>query len=268
MKDVVILIPVYKPFCKLNDSEILSLRQLKKILGYYPICLAVPDDLAVEEYVQLFKKSNLLVERFDKSYFRSIKAYNRLCLSKDFYKRFLSYRYMLIYQIDAYVFRDELSFWISKGYDYIGAPYYYNNSLPFDIKTWSVGNGGLSLRSVSRCFKLIEKIELYGLLIALLQALGLKKLVTKALIKLGLINLAVVDRICLNKYNEDEVFGLLSKKLMRNFVVAPIDRAMQFSFEAHPSLMYEMNEKKLPFGCHAWSTYEADFWKQFIQQTG
>ena len=30
---------------------------------------------------------------------------------------------MLIYQLDAYVFKDELLNWANKGYDYIGAPW-------------------------------------------------------------------------------------------------------------------------------------------------
>lgn len=30
---------------------------------------------------------------------------------------------MLVYQLDAYAFKDELFFWASLGYDYIGAPW-------------------------------------------------------------------------------------------------------------------------------------------------
>jgi hypothetical protein len=37
--------------------------------------------------------------------------------SKQFYERFVAYDYMLIYQLDAYVFKDELDDWSAKGYD-------------------------------------------------------------------------------------------------------------------------------------------------------
>jgi hypothetical protein len=43
-------------------------------------------------------------------------------LSIDFYKRFRDYKFILIYQLDAYVFRDELEYWCEQDYDFIGAP--------------------------------------------------------------------------------------------------------------------------------------------------
>ena len=55
----------------------------------------------------------------DDKYFNSafVKAY------KDtLYSRFEKYEYMLIYQLDAFVFSDRLMEFVEAGYDYIGAP--------------------------------------------------------------------------------------------------------------------------------------------------
>lgn len=40
---------------------------------------------------------------------------------------------------------------------------------------------------------------------------------------------------------------------------------IQFAFEKYPSYLYNLNNKKLPFGCHAWQKYEYNtFWYNFI----
>jgi len=98
-------------------------------------------------------------------------------LSLEFYKRFLNYKFILIYQLDAFVFNDELAFWCNKDYDYIGAPwsdissrsifkelrsklplrykYYYIRKLS-NINKF-VGNGGFSLRKVVSRLLLLAK---------------------------------------------------------------------------------------------------------------
>jgi len=43
-------------------------------------------------------------------------------MSPAFYDAFKAFDYILIYQLDAFVFRDELEYFCSLGYDYIGAP--------------------------------------------------------------------------------------------------------------------------------------------------
>ena len=49
------------------------------------------------------------VETFDPGYFKSIQGYNRLLLSTGFYERFLASAYLLICQLDVFVFRDDLA---------------------------------------------------------------------------------------------------------------------------------------------------------------
>ena len=53
-------------------------------------------------------------------------------VSPLFYLNFKKYRYLLIYQLDALVFRDELLEWCSKEIDYIG--FYEKPILKFNLK--------------------------------------------------------------------------------------------------------------------------------------
>ena len=53
------------------------------------------------------------------------RSYSDYVLSSEFYDTFKAYDYMLLYQLDAFVFEDRLmEFWELK-YDYIGAPSIY-----------------------------------------------------------------------------------------------------------------------------------------------
>ena len=45
------------------------------------------------------------------------------------YERYAAYEFMFTYELDAFVFKDELEKWCEQGWDYIGAPWFdgYNN---------------------------------------------------------------------------------------------------------------------------------------------
>ena len=131
----IIVIPVYKDV--LDTNEYKSLSQCLKILYKHPICLIGPEDLNYSVYNEVFSKYGVKfdIETFDSNYFKSVAGYNKLMLSRFFYERFSSYKYMLIYQLDAYVFKDELDYWCDKDYDYIGAMEY---GMP-PISGWGMG---------------------------------------------------------------------------------------------------------------------------------
>jgi len=112
-----IVIPAYKK--EINFFERASLKQCIKIFKGYPLILIAPRSLDTGNYTRLFP---FKIERFADDSFLSVRSYSRLLLSADFYSRFKSYSYILMYQPDAYVFRNELDYWCSQGYDYIGAP--------------------------------------------------------------------------------------------------------------------------------------------------
>lgn len=81
-------------------------------------------------------------------------------LSVNFYRSFKEYEFMLIYQLDSYVFRDELLDWCEKDYDYIGAPVHNfildNFSQRIDIATL---NGGFSLRKINSALRVLSSFR-------------------------------------------------------------------------------------------------------------
>jgi len=116
--DVCIVIPIYK--AKINGFELESLKNTVSKLGSYDIFLCCPNSLNTDTYDLYY---NFQIKRFDDSFFVGLNGYNRLCISEDFYKTFQKYKFMLIVQLDVWVFKDDLVQWINKDYDYIGAPW-------------------------------------------------------------------------------------------------------------------------------------------------
>ena len=99
-KSIVIVIPVYKR--ELSENERISLEQCVNILSDYALVIVKPESLSIDNW--MMKYPLLKTESFADQYFKGIRAYNRLVLSEEFYQRFSDYKYMLIYQLDAYVF--------------------------------------------------------------------------------------------------------------------------------------------------------------------
>lgn len=251
-KDLVkIVIPIYKS--ALTDLEYRSLQQANKILKEYPLIVVKPTSLDLSSLLKEFPL--LQTKSFDDSFFRGIAGYNRLMLSEIFYQYFLDAKYILIYQLDAYVFTDQLIYWCNKDYDYIGAPWlkkevynfpiissfmklrkWYNNTRGRKNKQQlynKVGNGGFSLRKVESHFK---------------TTILLKDKISHYLENKG------------HMYYED-VFWATEP----DFNYPSATEALAFSFDKYPAYGYKLNKKKLPFGCHAWYKRKMKkFWKPII----
>ena len=170
MKQYCIVIPIYKK--ELDCIEEISLNRLRKVLlddkvldkvctDVYLVC---PEGLDTTNYEKIYNTWDeftfLKKKEFDPSYFKSTDTYSQLCISYDFYNSFNEYEYMLIYQLDCYLFRDEITDWCLKGYDYIGGPILSTDCGWDTVKKsmqkngkdkWCpyVGNGGFSLRKIS-----------------------------------------------------------------------------------------------------------------------
>lgn len=266
-KKCVVVIPAYK--VDLNDSEILSIRQCLSVLNKYDFRLVCPEKLDTSTYEQLFSEYNKNLEtvRFDLHFFRSIDGYNALLLSKDFYTHFIEWEYMLIYQPDAFVFRDELEYWCSQGYDYIGAPWRIVRTT--EIDPINSGNGGLSLRKVNSMLDALTNRRF------LLSLKGLKYLYEERgpyrkpyLLIRGIFGFQNSVKSIIEKdlANEDKFFAMQRYRRKKPLKVPNSDVAMFFSFEQDPSFLFEQTGNKLPFGCHAWEKYEYDsFWKKYIK---
>ncbi len=261
-KDIVVVVPVYRSV--LSEDEVISLAQCVKVLSGYSIVIVKPESLNVSFILSEYP--SLHIETFPDQCFLSLRAYNKLVLDESFYKRFMKYQYMLIYQLDAYVFKDELLHWSNQGYDYIGAPWlplkrrhlslWGRNRLRLQYSLYrlinsqllreddkyyyyQVGNGGFSLRKIS---KMIEITHFYE-----------KK---------------ISDCLDDNKpFYPEDVFLLLELKSPKYRLRKPrYKEALKFSIEENPAGAYDLNNRELPFGCHAWNhPYYSPFWLPIIK---
>lgn len=227
----------------MTELESHSFLQCLKVLSAYDIYLVAPIGLDLSSYTV---NSTIKAKRFDPSYFSGIAGYNRLMLSNFFYNSFIDYDYILIYQLDSWVFKDELSYWCKLGYDYVGAPWididvyrwlHIKNLYPTELKVVhrigngrflsKVGNGGFSLRKV--------KSMMYNL------------------------NLFSYRSKTWRAY-EDSFFCHYVSTFNIFFRTPSLNKALKFSFDANPASAYEANNFELPFGCHAFNRSDPPFY--------
>ncbi|GAB3568171.1 hypothetical protein GCM10027578_20380 [Spirosoma luteolum] len=262
-----VVIPVYKP--QLTPYEQIALTQCMRVLGHYPVVLAAPQSLDLTAYRALYP--NLTVRTFDDRYFTNIQSYNQLMLSTVFYEAFTDQTYMLIYQLDAFVFQDDLADWCSRGYDYIGAPWLrdcdfsgWRDEAWFNLKKQAatlldlkktdgvtpreivsqnaVGNGGFSLRRVP----------------SMLQVLGRFRR-----------KIAQYEQNHTYHFNEDAFWGIEVNRYWPQLRIPSFRTALRFSVEFFPERAVDYyNQGQLPFGCHAWDIHGTAYWRPIFARYG
>jgi hypothetical protein len=258
-----VIIPFYKN--DLTDHELIALEQCFRILNDHTIIAIKPHKLILTQKASAYPFSQVI--SFDDKYFANIHGYNELMLSDVFYGRFLEWEYMLIYQLDAFVFKDELDYWCQKNMDYIGAPWIRRE----DYRTWAkaffslalqhisrrfnlkkygvpgrkqfdnnVGNGGFSLRRTQKfhdlCISLRPKIEKY-------------------------------NTMQVHEYNEDAFWSIEVNRKSKVLKKPHYLEALKFAVEFFPTRAFVLNNEQLPFGCHAWEKYP-DFWGPIFAHYG
>lgn len=229
MKNCAIVIPVYR---KMNAYEKFSYNVLKLTVKDKDIYAVCGDSFKSE----LKEKT----QRFDDSYFKSASDYSRLCKSYEFYDRFSDYKYILIYQLDCLIFKDEIDYWCNKGYDYIGAPIVSKNS------GWKivpiVGNGGFSLRKVEYFKSITDPNGEF------------RKKYDKILEKSK-------DK---EKYEEFE--DLYFCEFVNSnwlFDVPTIEESVEFAIDMNPKSVFN-SDRGLPMGCHAFPK-NMPFWENILE---
>ena len=260
---VVVIIPFYRD--TISAYEQIAIDQCETVLSNYPIIAIKPESLVLPAATEKYAFSKTV--SFDDKYFKGIKGYNSLMLSDLFYRKFLDYDYILIYQLDAFVFKDELDFWCRQGYDYIGAPWIRNKIYPnivkelasrflfkvhtrFDLKKNGlptkkqfdnkVGNGGFSLRRVKKFYEI--SIKMRG---------GIEKYLQR-------------DE---HEYNEDAFWSIEVNRSKKRLKIPSYIVGLKFSMEIFPYRAFNINNEQLPFGCHAWDIH-LDFWRPVFKQYG
>lgn len=241
---LIIVVPIYHE--DFSFIEQISWRQLSKVLGDYPISIVVPQNLGM-----VFSGAGQYrIEVFPNEYFKSPQTYSRLLLSPSFYERFIDYEYMLIYQLDAFVFSDRLEYFCSLGYDYIGAPLPRWSNYWYSMKTrpgmayipflGRVGNGGLSLRRIKSMLQILQQKE--------------RILSTHPLAQLF--------------REQEDMFFTYCGTLKDGLNMPDINLARKFSVEMDVGHCYRNLEDQLPFGCHAWYKMAFPVWKKVIEREG
>lgn len=181
---------------------------------------------------------------------------------------------MLIYQLDAWVFKDELEFWCNKGFDYIGAPWFIgydstNNKMP--LMEYS-GNGGFSLRNIKKMYKLLSMDIHLVKTFSEIYKINKKRRVLSNIISMPIFIFRWLfqrERFFnvwqLAEINEDVLIVKIAKEFYPNFKIATAKEAIPFAFECKPDLLFKLNGDQLPFGCHAYKKYNWNFWKEYIK---
>ena len=218
MKDKIVnvVIPIYKDY--LNPNEIKSFDQCLSILGKYPITIFTFNELIIPKNIS--EKKNINIIYFDKTYFQDINSYNKLLMSKKFYKKFIDYKFILIYQLDAWVFSDNLIYWCNKSYDYIGAPWIIKEDNKERLK---VGNGGLSLRKVESHLKTLRKFKIMK---------SRKEIIKKFKNLWELLGYNNNSKYFTRTFkgNEDYFWSHFADQINTKFKVSTVEDAIKFSF--------------------------------------
>lgn len=219
--EVAVVIPYYHN--DLTVWEEISFRNCVDILRDHTIILLIPEKI-VDECIP---EGDILYEVVPDTWLESVASYNQVMVCEDFYRRFGQYEYILIFQLDAFVFKDLLMWFCSLEYDYIGAPWIHGSSVTLNGSSYYVGNGGLSLRRVSAFQNVLQSNPI------------------------GHIDVP------------EDVFW--ASRASEHFKIAPVDVALKFAFEIDARQCYSMNHCELPFGCHAWTVHDFDFWQPLLE---
>ena len=239
-KRCVVLIPAYKE--DLDADEFFSVKASLKHLHNFEVFFIGPEHLNINYYSKHFTDIKFIY--FSKDFFISINGYNKLLTSQFFYESFNEYEYMLILQTDAILLKNELSQWVDSGYDYIGAPWpkgysltVNTNKIPFEngiLCTTFVGNGGLSLRKINSCIQLIQEFP----------------------------DVSLEWR---NTGHAEDLFFAFLSTLSVFFKTPNIKVAAKFSHDIDPRYLSKLIGHETPFGVHAWSKYDRQFWTSHPQ---
>lgn len=259
---VVIVIIAHKP--ELSEFEKASLAQCYNLLGRYAIKLICPEGMDVSAYKKVNPKAE--IEFIDPKWQSSYAMFNRLKIDPILYRKFSNYKFMLYYELDAWVFRDELKEWCEKDFDFIGAPWFEGwhaakPGAPFA----GIGNGGFSLRKIKTHLAALNRFSYIKKPAALYAEFKAAPSVGNFF---GMVkNLTFRNNIfyLFNdfKHNEDYFWTHIVAPNFPGFKLSSMETALKFSVETNPSYFIK-SESDLPFGCHGWWKYDKEFWANYI----
>lgn len=232
-----VVIPIHKRNLSLNEK--LSLKIVSIKLSEYKRYLVVPNGLDTSEYQKVDPQIEIVA--FEPHFFKNERSYNLLCRKPIFYYSFKKFDYMLIYQLDCFIFSNALHEWLNLNIDYIGPAWVEMNWAKKRIKIKKiiersnrVGNGGFSIRRISKFYSMSKIMQFFS---------------TYAI------------------FHEDVLWSNIAPIFYRKMKIAKFTDALRFGFEENPKLCFKLNNHKLPFGCHAWEKHDKKFWIPLINES-
>jgi hypothetical protein len=270
-RTVAVAVPLF-PRSDLLAEEQVSLRHLQHFLGAYDKFLVAPSGLSVE-------MPGFATKHFARKFFGSIRAHTQLLKWPGFYRAFEDYEYILIYHPDSLVLSDDLLRWCRAGWDYVGAPW-----IPCDDTPWveeaRVGNGGFALMRIESALQVLRNRHRLKPASFWLDLLVRNPERVRPLV-------AALDRVrpllprsrfvnntlaywhanmnpAPHGLNSDRFWSLEAHRFLPAFKVATVEEGLRFAFETAPRRCFEMNQRRMPFGCHAWARYDRAFWEPHL----
>ena len=270
-KLVAIVVPLSDRLGFFPDEEI-SLRHLTHYLGHFEKFLIAPPG---REY----NLRGFGVKRFPKKYFGSVAAHNHLLYNPMFFRAFEEYQYIFFYHLDSLVFSDQLKNWCQREIDYIGPPWLHCDDTPW-VTTSRVGNGGFTLLRVEAALEVLHNryladpatywLDMFcrnhrslGTMTSLMEKLK-PYFPASRLLNAPLEELRKWEDPGTYSRNSDMFWGDKAISYLPEFKVASFEEGLQFAFEAAPRRCLELNDGRLPFGCHAWAKYDRGFWEPLL----
>ena len=242
---VAIVVPAFRE--RLQPDEQISLRHLRTYLAAYDAYVFLPESLELG-------LPGLAPVRLDERHFRTHRAYSRLMLGDELYRRFERYEHVLVHQLDCLVFSDDLPHWCAAGWDYVGAPWVRRTA---DGRPYfaGVGNGGLSLRRIESFLRVCETLRRRQVraelarrqLYAVMRRMAREPRRTRQLLR---------DRYVY----EDTFWSNEAPRIDPSFRIPSSEIAVGFAFEGEPRFCLAANGGRLPFGCHKWRAHDPEFW--------
>ncbi len=260
-----VIIPVHKSV--LSGEEKLSLLACYRHLKTFDCFLVFPEGMPVDEYLAIHPR--LKLKPVAPQWLSSLENYNRMKLSVPFYQQFAGYEFMMTYELDAYIFSSRIQEYHGFDFDFIGAPVFegYLEASP-DAPFHGALNSGFSIRNVKACLtrlKLLKRYRMkwkfYRFIYANFPALRRRLKQEQDAI---FFNYHLKRYYSGKSFNEDMIWTQVIPLLDPSFKTAPPETAATFSFEVNPERLYELNNGRLPLGCHAWLRFP--FWEKHIKR--
>lgn len=270
VSNLAVLVPTHLE--QLDENLAATLLHNATMLKDYKLEVILPETCSTSWYDDFFAEHGIngTVRVVQAKYFGSPAAVNKMGTDPAFYRMYKDFDYILICHLDAWIFSDQLAHWMEQGYDFIGAPLFLpeNDKVPFLQRMAPFGaNGGLSLRRVASCIRVLETFQPRLNVWRLAQAVwflarnGQWRLI--AILFRLLRELRHDWRGTCEKHNiYEDVFFTIIAPLCGNRISVPSSRAaVKFACEVnYPLFQKEVLITKPPLGIHGYDKYvDADF---------